>query len=140
MAETEEVTVTIPKDLYSRVERLALLREQSLPEIMADLVNVAYSEEFEQAAIPAPVTSIEDKLMQEEEDAFDQMRAQLLEKFEGQYVAVHGGQVIDHDTSQNNLLIRLHRSHPDRIVLVRQVMALPDDPIYWRTLRLHKAQ
>lgn len=140
MAETDEVTVSIPKELYQRVERLAVLREQSFPEIMADLVNVAYLDEFEQLDAPISALSLEDQLMQAEEDAFMQMHADLLEKFEGQYVAVHNGQVIDHDVSSDELLIRLNRSYPDQIVLVRRVTALPDTPIYWRTLRLNKSQ
>jgi hypothetical protein len=45
--------------------------------------------------------------MEREQAAFQAMLPQLLVQYEGQYVALHQGQVVDHDTDRAALVIRL---------------------------------
>lgn len=43
--------------------------------------------------------------------------------YAGQYVAVLGGQVIDHDADQRDLAIRIHRQYPHTPVLITEANA-----------------
>ena len=62
-----------------------------------------------------------EQILEREAHAFAEMHAELLAKFPGQYVAVHREQVIDHDSDQATLYLRVTDQYPDEIVLIRQV-------------------
>jgi hypothetical protein len=70
--------------------------------------------------------SPERSVMEQERAAFQAMLPQLLTQFEGQYVALHQGQVVDHDADRAALVIRLDQTHPDAVVLVKRVTAEPE--------------
>ena len=59
--------------------------------------------------------------MQQEIAAFHDLHPELLEHFPGQYVAVYQGQVVDHDSEQLALYLRIRQRYPDEVVLIRQV-------------------
>ncbi len=59
--------------------------------------------------------------MQHEVDAFRAMRIDLLAKYANQYVAIYQGRVIDHDSDQLDLFLRIDKQYPDDPVLIRQV-------------------
>jgi hypothetical protein len=74
----------------------------------------------------------------QEQAAFQAMLPDLLTKFEDHYVAVYQGQVVDHDADQIALIERLDQSHPDTIVLVKQVTTEPERVLRMRSPRLIK--
>ncbi len=59
--------------------------------------------------------------MQQEITAYYHMHTDLLQHFKGQYVAVHQGQVVDHDAEQLALYLRIRQHYPEEVVLIRQV-------------------
>lgn len=75
-------------------------------------------------------------LMLQEQAAFDAMIEELKSKYLGQYVAVHQGGVIDHDMDITALANRTGESHPNQIVLIRQVLSEPEPELRWRSVRL----
>ena len=81
-------------------------------------------------------TSPNREAMLQEQAAYQAMLPQLLAVYENQYVAVYQGDVVDHDVDKIVLSIRLDESHPDVVVLVRQVTADPDHVLQMPSPRL----
>jgi hypothetical protein len=58
----------------------------------------------------------------QEAAAFDRQLPQLLERFQGEYVAVYQGEVIDHSKSWDELAEKVHQRVPNRFVLLERVV------------------
>ncbi|MBV7327607.1 hypothetical protein KFU94_04960 [Chloroflexi bacterium TSY] len=84
---------------------------------------------------PTPAVSPQRPAMLNEQAAFDAMQDDLIEKYLGQYVAIFQGKVIDHDTDEIALVKRKMKSHPDDVVLIKQVRDTPDPVLYFRSPR-----
>jgi hypothetical protein len=79
------------------------------------------------------------KRMQQETDAFLSMHARLMEEYLGQYVAVLGGQIVDHDHDQLALFQRIDCEYPDTPVLIKQVVAQREEVYAFRSPRIEAA-
>jgi hypothetical protein len=77
----------------------------------------------------------EEELMAREERAYAAMYEQLRAQYSGEYVAIHNGRLIDHDTNEMVLLQRLNQHYPNDVVLMRQVRTLPEPPLVFRSPR-----
>jgi hypothetical protein len=64
------------------------------------------------------------------------MYADLRSMYPDQYVAVFGGQVIDHDPDQLALFRRVEQRYPDALVLIRQVTPDPEEVYAFRSPRV----
>jgi hypothetical protein len=62
-----------------------------------------------------------DQISQREAQTFAKMHAELLDRYPGEYVAVRGGEIVDHDPDQAALYLRVTERYPDELVLIRQV-------------------
>ncbi|NBD36616.1 MAG: hypothetical protein GVY30_11545 [Chloroflexi bacterium] len=60
--------------------------------------------------------------MQREIEAFVAMHSKLREQYPDAYVAVHQGNVVDHDTNELELYKRIEEKYPHDVVLLRQVL------------------
>ena len=78
------------------------------------------------------------QVMDREIAAFEAMKAGLLANHLGEYVAIFQSAVIDHDADKALLLSRLGQTHPNEVVLVRQVRREPRPPFRLRSPRPHK--
>lgn len=76
-----------------------------------------------------------DLLMTQEEIAYRLLHAELLVQFEGKFVAIYRGQVIDSDSDQLALVRRVTESHPNQVVLIRQVLRIPEPELRLRSPR-----
>ena len=74
--------------------------------------------------------------MAAEEAAYRNMHAELMARYAGQYVAIYGGRLIDHDPDELALLRRLDAHHPDNVVLMKRVRPLPEPELRVRSPRL----
>ena len=122
-----EVALKIPRTLYMRAERLATARHQLVTEVLAEalaLVEARFTAEQQEEA-----------LMASEEQAYAAIHSELLTKFLGQYVAIHRGQLVDHDVSEMALLQRLNQQYPDEVVLMRLVQSEPENALLFRSPR-----
>ncbi len=111
-----QVTLTVPDTTYQQAKQLAQITSREVEEVLTDPILFAF---------PAFYVDEEMIAMQREEDAFDAMRAELLEKYPDQYVAVYQGVVVGHDADQLALLGRVAEPYPDEVVLMRQVSPHP---------------
>ena len=62
----------------------------------------------------------------------------LLQSYAGQYIAMHQGQVIDCDTDQMALYLRIHQKYPMGGVLIRKVTAEPEKVLMVRSPRMER--
>lgn len=74
--------------------------------------------------------------MQREEAAFQALLPELLTSYPDQYVALHGGQVVDSDADKVALVMRLDQAYPDTVVLVKKVTAEPERALRMPSPRL----
>lgn len=58
-----------------------------------------------------------------EEQHLRAQHARLLDEYAGQFIAMHEGQVIDSDTDELALYLRIYQTHPMVGVLIKQVIS-----------------
>jgi len=78
-------------------------------------------------------------ILARETEAFRAMHSQLLQKYAGEYIALHHGQLIDHDVDQFALYLRVDEQYPDEIILIKQVCAEVEEVYTIRSPRLTNA-
>ena len=70
--------------------------------------------------------------MAQEKAAYLRLYPELKTQYAGQYVAIHDGQLVDHDTDYGALFERIDDRFPDRFVWLTRV---EDEPIGTVTIR-----
>jgi hypothetical protein len=108
--------------VLKQIENRARVENRPVNELVAD---------FLQRSFGSVTENPEQVAMAQEMASYQAMHQQLLGKYENQYVAVFGGQVVDHDSDQMALLKRRLKNYPNETVLITQVRP---EPI--RTLRI----
>jgi hypothetical protein len=120
------VTLAVPQSLYRQAARIARFKNQDIPEVLAEallLVEAAVEEE------------LAEKLMAQEETAYQAMQSDLWTNYLGEFVAIYQGELVDHDSSELALLQRLNARYPNEVVLMKQVRSLPEPDLYFRSPR-----
>jgi hypothetical protein len=69
-------------------------------------------------------------LFEAEKKAFWALRGQLLDQYEGQYVAIQQGRVVDHDTDKLKLGLRVYRRFGYQPIYV-QLVSRQGLPVKW---------
>ncbi|MFN8444789.1 MAG: hypothetical protein U0175_28645 [Caldilineaceae bacterium] len=121
------VTIQIPQTTYHKAERLAHRRRCSLNSILDEAIELAEAAFAQQ--------SREEQQMEREEFAYNSMYDELLTSHLDEYVAIYHGRLIDSDRSERELLLRLNRDYPDEVVMMRKVVAEPEDDLFFRSPR-----
>jgi hypothetical protein len=122
----KQVTLTIPDYVYRQAERIAKNEVRSPTEVLSDaLVQV----------FPAIYVHPRQDEMLIEQAAFQAMLKELLIRYNGEYVAVNSGQVVDHDSDMEVLIERINEQYPEEIVLIKKVTPEPDQMIQMRSPR-----
>ena len=109
----EQITISIPQTLYRRARELANKRNQPVNDVLEAAITLAEAE-----MLP---TASQEKAMSQEEEAYQSMLTELVSQYDGAYVAIYQGQLVDHDADELALLRRLDDQYPDEIVLMKQV-------------------
>ena len=68
-----------------------------------------------------------EKKIRREEQHFRAQHAQLLDQYAGQFIAMHEGRVIDSDTDELTLYLRIREQLPMVGVLIKQVTPTPEE-------------
>ena len=124
---SEYVTISIPESLYRRARDLARLNRQPVDAVIAEALDQAF---------PVFHVSPERERMEQEQAAYMRLRESLLATHEGQYVAIHGGRVVDADPDEATLAIRVSESYPGQVVHIHQVNREPERDLVIRSPRL----
>jgi hypothetical protein len=125
-----QVTVTIPENIYLRAERLADETEQNIADLLADVIVHSESLQAEEQ------NGTPDQAVAREKSAFFALHRMLRQQYDGEYVAVYQGKVIDHDPSFAALYKRVDAQYPDDFVLIRRVEAEPERVYHFRSPRM----
>jgi hypothetical protein len=120
------VTLTLPEAVYRQAQAAAREAHRSIREVLTDVLTEAF---------PAVYVSPDRVRMAEEELAFDRLQDELLARYEGQYVAIHGAQVIDNDPDEMALAARTAERHPGQVVHIRRVCREPEVDLSIRSPR-----
>jgi hypothetical protein len=67
----------------------------------------------------------EDEALRRERAAFTALHPTLLAQYPGEYVAIHDGALVDHDTDGLALSLRVHQRFPDEFVWIAPLKAQP---------------
>ncbi len=124
---TKQITLTLPDEVYEQVRQAADADQRPMADVLVDSI-----------AQVTPIFSVDPRrpAMLQEQAAYKTMHADLLRNFEGQFVAVHQGQVIDHDTDELALSQRVRLRLPDAVILIRQVLPQMERVLHFRSPRL----
>lgn len=121
-----QITLTIPDDIYEEVEAVAERQNRSVEEILTETINQTFE--------PFPLDENHAQMAQEME-SYKKIHPELWGKYPREFVAVMGGQVIDHDSDLTKLAIRIEENYPDRVVLLEEVLATLPPVLYMRSPR-----
>ncbi len=108
-----------------RSDLLAALEDNAAPgtESVNDLVNEAVANYLE---------NLQRDRIRREIASYTQMQGDLAEHFLSQWVAIHNGELVDHDTDRARLYQRVRERYGRAAVLIRQVESKLNDEIRWR--------
>lgn len=109
-------------------------------EPVARLLPVTQGNLSKRALTPTATDLVDqDMVMAREIAAYEAQHTTLIAAYENQYIALHQGQVVDHDVDKRILRTRLDQMYPDTTILVRKVERMLPQPIYIRSPRLEKS-
>lgn len=74
--------------------------------------------------------------MLREEAAFRRLHTSLYEEYAGQYVAIYNEQLVDSDSDQASLYLRMRKRYPQEFVWIAPVNESPDEVVFFRSPRL----
>ena len=119
-----QITLTIPDHIYQQVQQLSESEQRPI----ADIINHALSFTF-----PAIHINSRRAQMEQETAVLWELHTQLLSQYKNQYVAIHQGQVVDHDQDRLALVTRIDEKYGDDIVLIKKVTAEPEPDLHFRS-------
>jgi hypothetical protein len=124
---TTQLMFTLPDKVFQQIEKQAQVENRPVNELVADVLQTTFT--------PMPENP-EREAMEREMAAYLTMHRQLLAQFENQYVAIYGGQLVDHDSDQLALLDRRLKNYPNETVMITQVQTEPIRTLHFRSPRL----
>ncbi len=126
----KQIMLTLPEQVYDQVEQIARADSRAVEDVLAEVIKQS-----------VPIFSIDPDrpAMLREQAAYRAMHPDLLERHQGQYVAVYQGQVIDHDADDLALSERVRQQLPSAVVLIRQVLPQTERVLHFRSPHLVRA-
>jgi hypothetical protein len=118
--------------MYQRMKRWAETRQQDVGEAIADYLTDALPDEGVATVPPAET----DPQVEREKIAYLKLYPALREKYAGQYVAIYGGQMVDHDEDYGTLFERVDDQYPESFVWLTRVEDEPISTLIFRSPRL----
>ena len=119
--------VALDTELVKSLQEVAAERGASLDQVFADSVR-QYLRQARRAKL------------QREAEAFEALHAELKSKYLGQHVAIHDGNLVDHDTDPVALVRRVRERFGHAAVLIRQVEEQPEREYVFNSPRLEAAK
>ena len=120
-------TVRLKPDMAAQVSRLAQEAQTTV-------------EGFVEAALREYLVKFTREKLRAERQAFDRQKEVLLAQYRGEYVAVHQGQVIDHDPGLGVLHSRVFARLGSMPVLLKRVTDEPDREWVFRSPRFERSR
>lgn len=120
-------TVTLKADIVEQINDLVKYSDSQVnPDEIVDQALRHYLRELRR------------QKLRREQQAFEQQKNELLAEYFGEYVAIHEGQVIDHDRDLRTLNSRVFKKLGRTTVLHKKVTDEPEQDIMLRSPRLEQ--
>jgi hypothetical protein len=120
-------TITLKPDVAEQIRYLVNLSGEDVDNnTIVDRALRRYLAEFRREKV------------RKELQAFQQQRQTVLINYPGEYVAIHQGQVIDHDVDLRTLHLRIFDQLGHTLVLLKQVNPEPERELVFRTPRFER--
>lgn len=116
-------TVAVEADLYRRVEEAALEHHVSIGEVLARAARLYLWE-------------LDRRKISEESAIYRQRHAELKALYLGQYIAMHNGQVVDHDPDFQALRQRIRHRFGRTPVMITLVENIAERPLIRHGFRM----
>ncbi len=121
------LTITLKPDVAEQIRYLAGAGETEVdPEAIVDKALRSYLTQLRREKIKA------------ETEAFEQQRSALLAKYRDEYIAMHEGQVIDHDHDLRTLHLRVFAQLGHTPVLLKKVIEETERELVFRSPRFDR--
>lgn len=121
------LTVTLKPDVAEQLRHLTGSGETGVdPEAIVDKALRSY------------LTQLRREKIRAESEAFERQLTLLLTRYRGEYVAVHEGQVIDHDPDLRTLHLRVFAQLGHTPVLLRKVTEETEQELVFRSPRFQR--
>lgn len=124
--EEKTITLTLPVSVLEQVAQVAAETDSEIAQVLRSVVAHSFQTVYVHPQRAA---------MQVEEAVFRLLQQTLPVSLRNQFVAIHGGQVVDHDSDEDALLDRVQRDYPHKVVLVRHVAENQDKVLRIRSPR-----
>lgn len=122
-----QVTIHIAEDLYRRAERLARSRQREVADLLAESIHLP--QVVEDAA-----TLDDDSAIERETAAYRALHSELLQGYEGQYIALHHGELVAHGPDFGTVYSHATDTYPYEFVLIRKVENEPEPVCHFRSI------
>lgn len=122
-----QILLTVPNDIYYQVEKLAATTQRDVADVLLETITRSFS------PFPADPNRA---IMNQNVQAYKSMHAELVKQYRGQYVAIHDGQLVDHDPDPVTLLQRVRKNYPNQVILRRKVGTVPERELRVRHPRI----
>ena len=124
------IEITLSDALYKRAEQLARQQRRNIPDALTTLLENTLPP-LEQVS-----AAVIDEEVEREREAYLRLHPQLLAQYANEYVAIYGGELVDHDADKHALFQRIDERYPDKFVLMRQVQQQADPEYRFVSTRL----
>lgn len=128
------VNVILSEPTYDLYEQFAQERHQGIAEAIAEYL-AQNPPVFTEERVVTRVAPTTETAIDREKQAYLRMHKQLWEQYALHYVAIKGGQLVDHDTDKLALYARIEQRYPNQFVLMRRVEATPERTYTFHSLR-----
>ncbi|HSN78486.1 MAG TPA: hypothetical protein VL334_25740 [Anaerolineae bacterium] len=102
------LTIGLDEKTSHQLEQLARVRSTEPAKLAHDAIRTFLRDEGR-------------RIIEQESKAFQRLHPELLRTMPGEFVAVHHGQMVDHDSDQLALFRRVEEAYGGQPVLIRQV-------------------
>jgi hypothetical protein len=126
----EQITISIPQNLYRRARELARSRNRPVDDVLVELLD--------QALPPDEKGEVDDEetAVKREMQAYITLHPMLKEKYLGQHVAIYEGKLIDVDQDYGALYQRIDAQYPNEFVWLATVEEEAMPTLVFRSPRL----
>ena len=110
------IQISLPAVLVSELDQVATIQHTDLTVLVTQAIERYLKERAYQD-------------IEQEQNAYSAQHAQLLTEYAGQYIAMHHGKVVDHDSARADLSRRVRARYGRVPVLITPVLAQPEQTI-----------
>ncbi len=132
---TMKVTLNLDETLYERAKLLAQSQRQDIAKALTKWLEETLPA-AEEGGIPKTSIQGDDAAIDREMQAYIAMHPRLLQRYRNQYVAIHNGELVDHDKEFDSLLARIDAAYPNQFVWLTKVEEQPIRELTFRSPRL----